>query len=108
MTPAPQAQFVFFPSQPSVFDTVTFIEQTYDPAYMRIQSETWDFGDGDRRLLLRLHQYATDGTYHVTLTIVTPDGRTDDTTQDVVVKTHDVAITDDAVPTQSRSERRRP
>jgi PKD repeat protein len=101
MTPAPVAQFVFDPPAPSVFDTVSFFSQTYDPAGIGVQSLTWDYGDGATATggcCVASHRYAADGTYHVTLTVVTLDGRTDDVTQDLVVKTHDVAITDVAVP----------
>ena len=99
------AQFGWNPRIPSVFDTVDFFSQVYDPVGLGAQSETWDFGDGATATggcCVAGHRYAADGTYHVTLTIVTPDGRTDEATQDLVVKTHDVAITDVSVPDSIR------
>jgi PKD repeat protein len=105
-TPAPVAQFTFDPPVASVFDAVSFYDQTYDPAGLGVQSETWDFGDGTTTTIggccSTSHRYAADGTYQVTLTITTPDGRTDHTSLDLVVKTHDVAITDVSVPDSIR------
>src|SRR5262249_47327408 len=74
-----------------------------------IQSETWGFGDGKTATACcTSHRYAADGTYHVTLTVVTRDGRTDDATQDVVVKTHDVAIVGVVVPDRIPVAKARP
>jgi PKD repeat protein len=43
------------------------------------------------------HRYAADGTYEVTLTVTTPDGRSASLATDRV-RTHDVAITKMQVP----------
>jgi hypothetical protein len=107
-TPPPVAQFFFFPNPPSAFDNVQFFDQTFDPVNAGIASETWEFGDGATSTVVGCclsHRYGADGTYHARLTVVTRDGRTDDFTQDVVVKTHDVAIADVVVPDAVRVAR---
>jgi hypothetical protein len=97
--PPPVAQFSYEPLDPSLFDSIQFSDGSYDPAGGAILSSSWNFGDGATATgCCPTHQYAADGDYAVTLTIVTVDGRTATTTQNVQVRTHDVAITKFTVP----------
>lgn len=102
-TPPPQAFFGFSPSDPSVFDTIQFFDESFDPGGVGIQSEAWTFGDGTTGTGgFPTHRYAADGDYTVGLTVTTFDGRTASTSQVVHVSTHDVAITKFTVPTSAR------
>jgi PKD repeat protein len=101
VTPPPVANFFFFPSDPSVFDVVQFIENTFDPGEVGVQSREWNFGDGTSTTTTDCcvtHSYTADGSYTVQLTVTTFDGRTASTSQTVLVRTHDVAITKFSVP----------
>jgi PKD repeat protein len=102
VTPPPTAQFFAEPSDPSVFDTVQFIDESFDPGQVGFQTESWDFGDGATGAgSFPSHRYAVDGDYTVTLTVSTVDGRTATASQCVHVRTHDVAITKLTVPTSA-------
>lgn len=94
VTPPPEANFDFYPYDPSVFDTVRFYNNSWDPGNVGCESAEWDFGDGaaSTDYSSPTHQYAADGDYTVQLTVATSDGRSDSTTQTVSVRTHDVAI----------------
>jgi PKD repeat protein len=99
VTPPPTAQFGFFPSDPSIFDSVQFDDFSSDPGGLGIQSEVWSFGDGTTATgCCPTHRFAVDADYTVKLTVTTPDGRSSSTSQVVHVKTHDVAITKLVVP----------
>jgi PKD domain len=101
VAPNPTSSFFFSPSDPSTFDTVQFYDQSADPGQVGLSSEVWDYGDGTTATnpgCCPTHHFATDGTFHVTLTVTTTDGRTASTSQDVVVKTHDVTIAKVLVP----------
>jgi PKD domain-containing protein len=99
VAPKPIAQIGFYPSDASIFDSVQFSDQSYDPAGVGISSESWSFGDGGSATgCCPTHRYSTDGDYTAKLTITTPDGRTDSTTQVVHVRTHDVTISKVTVP----------
>ena len=90
----PVASFFFFPSDPSIFDAVQFIDNSFDPGGFGIATRAWQFGDGGTGTdCCPTHRYAADGSYTIQLTVTTPDGRTASTSQPVVVRTHDVAIT---------------
>jgi PKD domain len=93
---APQLAMAAFgsPQDPSTFDTVQFIDQTFDPAgFSTIATQHWTFGDGTSADgCCVTHRYAVDGTYTATLTDTTFDGRTGTTSLTVTVKTHDVAV----------------
>jgi PKD repeat protein len=102
MTPPPVANFGFQPTDPSVFDTIQFFDQSFDPGQVGIQSEAWNFGDGTTGTgASPTHRYAADGDYTTRLTVTTSDGRTATTSQVVHVSTHDVAITKFTVPTSA-------
>jgi PKD repeat protein len=101
VTPPPVANFGFSPFDPSVFDVVQFFDFSSDPGEVGVQSRVWDFGDGTTTTTTECcpsHQYAADGDYAVQLTVTTVDGRTASTSQTVLVRTHDVAITKFTVP----------
>jgi PKD repeat protein len=99
VAPNPVAQFSWSPSDPSIFDTIQFSDNSYDPAGAGLSAWAWDFGDGTTSTLeYPAHRYAADGTYTVRLTVTTSDGRTASTSQSLQVQTHDVAITRLAVP----------
>ncbi len=98
--PVPVANFYYYPSDPSAFDTIQFYDQSNDPGQQGITSRSYDFGDGTAvdTTCCPQHRYAADGDYVVQLTVATPDGRTASTTRTVTVRTHDVAITNFRVP----------
>lgn len=99
VAPQPEAQFGFWPDQPSIFDQIWFENWSWDPADVGFEAAAWDFGDGTTATEWSTsHRYAADGDYTVQLEVTTEDGRTASTAQDVYVKTHDVAITKFAVP----------
>lgn len=101
----PIANFSFNPGDPSIFDTIQFYDQSYDPAQVGFSSEVWDFGDGTTATspgCCPTHHYSIDGTYAVKLTSKTTDGRTASISQNVVVKTHDVTIAKVLVPNTGR------
>lgn len=101
VAPAAMASFFFYPSDPSILDTVQFFNASYDPA--GIASQTWNLADGLTATgCCPSHRYAADGDYPAQLAITTTDGRSASTSQVVHVKTHDVAITQLAVPNIGR------
>jgi PKD domain-containing protein len=88
----PVPSFGWNPYDPSIFDTVQFYNNSWDPAGVGISTAAWTFGDGTSGDNPQ-HRYAKDGDYDVTLTVTTPDGRSASLTQMVRVATHDVEIT---------------
>ena len=105
--PAARASFFYWPSDPSVFDTVSFSDYSYDIA--GIASRKWRLSDGFTSTASGFgHRFAADGSYDATLDITTTDGRTATNTQTVPVKTHDVAITGMTVPSKGRAGRTKP
>jgi PKD repeat protein len=96
----PVAQFWYWPDEPSAVDTTAFYSTSYDPSGgAGFSSWAWDFGDGATSTDEQpSHRYAADGDYTVHLTVATPDGRSDTTSQVLQVRTHDVAITRLAAP----------
>jgi PKD repeat protein len=105
VAPAPVAGFYFYPTDPSIFDTVQFYDSSSDPGGVNFQSFTWNFGDGASATdASPAHRYAADGDYTVTHTATTVDGRTSaPASQRVHVQTHDVAITKFSAPTAARA-----
>ena len=90
---APVANFFFSPSTPSVYDSIQFYDNSYDPGGSGFQPPSWDFGDGAFATdYYPLHRYAKDNDYTVNLTVTTLDGRSASTSQLVSVRSHDVAI----------------
>ena len=91
--------FYYFPADPSIFDTIQFYDQSYDPDGGGLSSESWDFGDGAGATgCCPTHRYPADGTYRLTLTVSTRDGRTASTSRDVLVRTHDVTVASVTAP----------
>jgi len=94
VAPQPVVNLGYFPSDPSIFDTVQFYDFSYDPGQAGIQSEAWTFGDGASAAgCCPTHRYAADDDYTATLTVTTVDGRTASGRRTIHVQTHDVAIT---------------
>ncbi|HEU0246914.1 MAG TPA: PKD domain-containing protein [Gaiellaceae bacterium] len=99
VAPDPVANFGLYPGDPSSFDNVGFSDFSYDPAGLGIQTRSWSFGDGSTGTgCCPAHRYAADGTYEVTLTVTTPDGRSASLSRQIEVRTHDVAIAKMQVP----------
>jgi hypothetical protein len=99
VAPQPNASFYYYPGDPSVTDTMQFIDNSSDPAGAGISGESWDFGDGATATgCCPTHRFASDGDYAVRLAVRTPDGRTASTSQTIHVRTHDVAIAKLTVP----------
>jgi hypothetical protein len=97
--PPPQAEFWFYPDDPSTLDTIQFYDYSYDPAEMGIESQVWKFGDGASATgCCPTHRYAADGDYTVELTVETYDGRVGSTSRVATVQTHDVGITKLSTP----------
>ena len=77
----PTASFTYTASGLSV----DFTDSSTDPEGA-IASRSWDFGDTSTSTLTNpSHQYATSGTYTVTLTVTDSEGLTDTATQSVTV-----------------------
>ena len=86
---------------PSSISPVQFGETRSDSAGEL--SQLWMFGDGATGSgPTPTHRYLVDGTYHVTLTVTTIDGRTETGAADVEVRTHDVGILDVRAPASAR------
>ena len=96
------ASFYFYPSDPSMFETVSFYDATWDPA--GIASRTWRLGDGFTSTdCCVAHRYGADGDYAARLDVTTADGRSASMSQTVHVRTHDVAISKLTVPQSARA-----
>jgi hypothetical protein len=99
--PDARASFYYWPSDPSVFDTVSFYDSSYDVA--GIGSRGWQLGDGFTTTDAGFgHRFAADGSYTAKLDVTTTDGRKASSSQTVAVKTHDVAVASMTVPAQGR------
>jgi hypothetical protein len=97
--PPPIAAFGYFPEQPSTWDIVNFSNYSYDPMGLPFRPSVWDFGDGATgEGSNAAHQYASEGSYTVTMTATTFDGRRAAAVQVVTVENHDVAITKLSAP----------
>jgi PKD repeat protein len=104
VTPPPVASFFFFPGDPSIFDAIQFYDTSFDPGGLGIATRAWQFGDGGSGSdCCPTHRYAADGSYTIQLVVTTPDGRTASTSQPVLVRTHDVAITRFSAPNAASS-----
>ncbi len=102
-TPAPQANFSYWPGDPCKFDNLQLNNESYDPVAAGIQTCAWDFGDGSNSTDCSPTQtFGVDGDYIVQLTVGTPDGRSASTSQTVQVRTHDIGITRFEVPNSAR------
>jgi hypothetical protein len=107
-TPPPDAYLSYWPSDPTIFDNISFYNNSNDPYGMGISTTHWDFGDGASSADWNpTHRYVKDGDYTVKLDVYTPDGRSASTTQTISVRTHDVAITKFTVPQSVSSNQSR-
>lgn len=87
----PTASFNHAPLEPTVFETVQFLDNSTDPDG-NIVAWAWDFGDGATSTQGNTtHRYADRGRYTVTLTITDNDGGTDASTR--VITTRNVEPT---------------
>jgi hypothetical protein len=103
-TPPPEVYLYYYPYPPSIYSTVQFYVDCWDPAYIGCDTDTyeWDLGDGTTAEgCCPTHNYAADGDYTVELVATTYDGRTGSTSQIVQVQTHDVAITEFHTPNRA-------
>src|SRR5262249_22534210 len=88
--PPPTADFFLRPDDPSVFDTIQFFANAFDPAGGSFGSYQWNFGDGSTATVTENptnHRYAADGDYQVKLLATTLDGRTASVQRTVSVRT---------------------
>jgi hypothetical protein len=100
LLPPPHVEYYYNPSDPSVFDAVSFGTPYYDPS---VTAQTWEFGDGTTAAgASASHMFPADGTYTVTFTETTVDGRQGSQTQSVRVQTHDVGVLSLAAPDKGR------
>jgi len=83
---APVAGFRFEPSSPTDLDTISFVDESYDPDG-RVVRWLWDFGDGTSSPERSpKHRYADDGRYLVTLTVWDDKGASSTVTKTIVVR----------------------
>ncbi len=70
----PVANFTWVPPEPTDIDTVNFMDTSVDPDGS-VVNRTWDFGDGSTGYGENvMHEYESNGTYAVTLTVTDDDG----------------------------------
>jgi parallel beta-helix repeat protein len=78
----PSVDFSYFPEHPSTEDVIEFYDLSSDRESKNIVNWTWDFNDGNSSYLQDpTHQYADNGTYNVTLTIMDNDGASNSTSK---------------------------
>ncbi len=74
--PLPVTEFTVSPRRPSTTESVQFVDCSHDPGAHGIAWRAWDFGDGATSVgASPVHRYRETGTYDVTLTLATYDGR---------------------------------
>ena len=74
--PPPVAEFTVSPRRPSTVEAVQFVDCSHDPGALGIAWRAWEFGDGETSVgTSPVHRYRSGGTYEVTLTLATYDGR---------------------------------
>jgi hypothetical protein len=104
VTPPPNVDFYYWPSDPNTFEVVQFNNNSYDPGGVSFAATSWNFGDGATSAdWSPTHQYRQDGDYIVRLDQTTTDGRTGTISKQVQVRTHDVVITRFTVPQSANS-----
>jgi hypothetical protein len=108
---------ILFPSDdPSIFVDTSLSAFTDDPYRQPIAGGRWDFGDGtsapvpatENDFTTIAHHYTADGTYRITLSLSTQDGRTGTSTRSITVTTHDVSISRFDTPARARSGSTKP
>jgi PKD repeat protein len=72
----PVASFTISPRRPTVAAETHFVDRSHDPGGRGIAWRAWDFGDDASAVgAAATHRYVDPGTYEVTLTVATYDGR---------------------------------
>jgi len=85
LSPFPVADFNYEPHMPTVSDVIQFTDLSYDLDGF-IVNWTWDFGDGNISYERNpTHQYGSNGTYNVTLTVIDDDGLIDSVSEDITI-----------------------
>lgn len=103
--PALRPYFSVWPYEPNIYELTQFDADTGEFG-TPVAGGQWDFGDGavaPAGETAVTHHYTEDGTYQVTLTVVSPDGRTATRTSPVTVETHDVSISRFSTPAKART-----
>src|SRR3954454_24189418 len=82
----PVADFTISPPHPVPTEAIQLRDCSNDPHEIGIAWRAWDFGDGATSVgPSPVHRYAAEGTYEVTLTLATFDGRVTSRTEQVRV-----------------------
>lgn len=82
----PSVDFTYSPTDPSLEDTIDFMDASTDPDGS-ITAWDWDFGDGATSTEQNpTHQYADKGEYTVQLTVTDNDGLTNTTEQTITLR----------------------
>jgi PKD domain len=103
LAPPPQVNINYSPSDPSIYDNVSFYANIYDPAGIYGDAYDWAISDGTTDPSSQFsHQFAADGDYTVNLTFFTLDGRSNSANTVVQVRTRDIAINKLVVPQSAR------
>lgn len=83
------ALFHFSPEAPTEILEASFRDRVIDPSGIGVGSRTWDFGDGTPAVATSeatiAHRFPDGGTYTVTLSVSTPDGRAGSVSRQVSV-----------------------
>jgi len=83
---SPVADFTITPLHPSPAEAIQLQDCSNDPCEIGIAWRAWDFGDGSTSVgPSPVHRYAAEGTYEVTLTLATFDGRVTSRTESLHV-----------------------
>lgn len=99
VAPPPSVGISYSPYDPNTFDNMWLYAGANDPAGIYGFTYEWAVSDGttsDQQSFY--HQFAADGDYTANLTVTTSDGRSASTTQNIQVRTRDVAISKLSVP----------
>lgn len=84
MNPPPSASFTYTPTNPSIEDTVDFIDTSTDDEI--IESWYWEFGDGATSSERNpTHKFGDKGSYMVKLTVTDNNGATNSTEKTVTI-----------------------
>jgi PKD repeat protein len=85
LNPSPKAKFAYSPTDPTVKDVVSFVDQSSDDEY--ITSWFWDFGDGTTSTSQSpTHAFNRKGPQIVTLTVTDNNGAQSSVTHTIIVR----------------------
>jgi len=97
----PVVNFSYLPLNPTTGDIIQFTDLSYDSG-SSVVNWTWNFGDGNISYLQNpVHQYADDGTYNVTLTVMDDDGATNVTSKQITISKIQHTLTTSVDPSGS-------